>query len=209
MGHASRATLASCLRVNKYLHNEAGKKLYHTVRIDGSNMVGFFRGAIEPDDAESHCVVAAADQCKRAPAEDYLEALYPPLVFANRRAARGKFKAALLARVRVLSIGTHHTCVCNYYSTHAKRLLRNLDTLRMVPAIDTTPQPTPWCDHSRYGDWCHLFMHLEPRKIVWLNLGGNYLPFFDSWPSNLLFNSSHLKEIVVACHADFADQFLT
>ncbi|WOO78075.1 uncharacterized protein LOC62_01G001628 [Vanrija pseudolonga] len=209
LDHATRVTLVTFMRVNEDLHNEAGKRLYHTVRIDGHNMAGFFRGAIEPDDVDSHCVVSASDDCKRAPDEDYFDTLYPPVELAKHGAERGKFKAALLARVRVLSIGRHHTCVCNYYSTYAKNLLCNLDTLRLVPAIDATPQPSTWCDDTEYyDDHCRLLMCLEPRKIVWRNLGANPMIFFDAWPDDHLFNATNLKEVVVACYADFADQFL-
>lgn len=154
MRHATRPTLAVCLRVNEHFYAAAGKVLYHTVRVDGSNMESFFGGAlVETGRSEDigceheNVLVASKTEPKSSP-------------------PHRNFKAPLLAHTRVLSLGSHFSLVCGKYGPHIGGLLRNLDTLRIVPRPGAFA-PKLWlddlCDEKSE---CLVFRSLTPRKIV-------------------------------------------
>ncbi|KAL1408035.1 hypothetical protein Q8F55_004832 [Vanrija albida] len=176
-----RATLLSCLRVNRKLHAAAGKHLYHTVRVDQRNLGSFFRGALLPGAAPSL-----------------------PWLSSAVRPTAASFKTALLAHVRVLALGTHDPVpgVCTPNPTRRPRvlslgtcpagpahtllqaicapgpaaLLPNLHTLRIVRAHDASGHRlSPLCGRANY---CHLVGKLAPRKLVVRNLDEreDYLP---------------------------------
>lgn len=46
VAHTLRATQVVCLQASRKMFEASGRALYHTVRIDGDNMEGFFRGAL-------------------------------------------------------------------------------------------------------------------------------------------------------------------
>lgn len=139
MNYASRTTLVACLRVSKQLHDAAGKVLYHTVRVDRYNLAGFFLGALVgsgvAEDSGCH-----GDGCVRFTEQDKDGTKSPADNPApgqgktrgqkknaqkRKRKAAGRttnFKAPLLAQVEVLSLGSHHTCVCHLYGEHIESL---------------------------------------------------------------------------------------
>lgn len=174
VSHVPRATLISCMRVSQ-LHAGAGKVLYRTVRVDERNIWSFFRGALvgtgvsEETECERDGAVSADDE--------------PP--------AHRNFKAPLLAHTRVLSLGSHHTCPCDLYGPHAARLLRNLDTLRIVPTSVSRRKLEPLCDHE---DVCPLFQVLTPRKLVLRNTDGTKWHRC-CWPEGQ-WNADRLQEVV-------------
>lgn len=210
---SDRDTLATCLRVNKTFHQVAGAILYHTVRVDGHNMKKFFLGAfvgtdIEEDDLE--CSLLRGEQCTRftkpegtvisesetlvlptstqqtqvdgapSPADHRLSPLCPT-----------NFKAPLLALVRVLSLGSHHSCLCHVYGETIGPLLKTLDTLRIVPAPLTACTLDTVCDDHNY---CPLFDSLRPRKVVFRNVGEHRV--FCGQGSEEAWNKQRLEEVV-------------
>ncbi|WOO78076.1 uncharacterized protein LOC62_01G001629 [Vanrija pseudolonga] len=211
---ATRTTLVSCLRVSKQLHDAAGKVLYHTVRVDRYNLDGFFLGALVGSGfaEESGC---HGDACRRFTERDKdkdkdinkttVENALPTGQGKTRgqkknaqkrkRKAAGRttnFKAPLLAHVQVLSLGSHHTCVCHLYGEHVGSLLPNLDTLRIVPAPDTTYKLKPLCDDA---NTCLIFQNVAPAKLVLRNLddGDSH---FTTWPEGDHWNEGGLLEVV-------------
>ncbi|WOO78078.1 uncharacterized protein LOC62_01G001631 [Vanrija pseudolonga] len=174
VSHATRPDLVSYMRVSQ-LHAAAGRLLYHTVRVIKGNLASFFRGALVSTG------VSEESQCKRA-----AEAADNDQPRAHRN-----FKAPLLAHTRVLSLGSHHTCVCDLYGPHAASLLRNLDTLRIVPTSVSRRKLEPLCDYEAI---CALFHHLTPRKLVLRNIDGTMWHRY-SWPLGD-WNAARLQEVV-------------
>lgn len=122
MQHTPRSTLVTCLRVSRLLHNAAGKVLYHTVRIHGTNAHGLFDG------------IGWEDHLDEDPRNEGEEgALGDPM------SGHAMFKNRLLERVRVLSIGSHS--YCQREGRHSgiddlgaliKSLLRGVHTVKIV-----------------------------------------------------------------------------
>ncbi|WOO78074.1 uncharacterized protein LOC62_01G001627 [Vanrija pseudolonga] len=146
--YAARSSLATCLRVSKQFHEEAGKVLHHTVRIDGSNIAGFFCGALAGTSVseDSPCPASTLDNCECYPLYDSDDNLIrEATATASPNATRQRvpdftapnFKGSLLAHVQVLSVGTHHTCACYHYGEHVAPLLYNLHTLCAVPCLNS------------------------------------------------------------------------
>ncbi|WOO78077.1 uncharacterized protein LOC62_01G001630 [Vanrija pseudolonga] len=178
----------------KYMHEAAGRALYHTVRVDKNNLAGFFLGALvgtRPEDSE----------CKGGKCKRFADRIKPVAKVheissgvkkISQKSKVANFKAPLLLHVRVLSLGSHHTCVCHLYGEHVSALLTNVDTLRIVPAPKSAYKLKPLCDDS---DACLLFEHLAPRKLVLRNLDDTD-SYESCWPYNDKWNSSRLKEVV-------------
>lgn len=202
--YMARSSLATCLRVNKHFHEEAGKVLYHTVRIDGSNMAGFFHGALAGTSLseDSPCLADSVDDCHRYPLYDsddnsIREAAALPSANGIEQpvpnCSATNFKGSLLAHVRVLSVGTHHTCVCYHYGEHVAPLLYNLHTLRAVPTLQPDGTLGTLCDETHIDVECRLFTNLAPLKLVLRNLDDNR-QFLYTWPYNH-FNGYKARDI--------------
>lgn len=82
------------------------------------------------------------------------------------------FKFHLLKHVRVLTISSHHGCVCRLYGRYAKGLLPNLDVVRVASEFVHMFKLLPFCD----DDECSLLKRLQTRKLVLRNLDGSGLP---------------------------------
>lgn len=211
---ADRATLATCLRVNKTFFKIASPILYHTVRVDRHNMKKFFLGAFvgtNIDEDELECRLIMGEECTPPTNEPWHAEVgpkllpTPPLEKQSKgdtnspvgRPAITNFKAPLLGHVRVLSLGSHHCCDCRFYGTNVGPLLKNLDTLRIVPAPLAPFTIGALCDNRGF---CPLFSSLSPRKLVFRNVGGK--PVFrvrenvDNW------NRSRLEEVVYVLPTD-------
>ncbi|WOO78080.1 uncharacterized protein LOC62_01G001633 [Vanrija pseudolonga] len=190
LAHADRLTLVTALRVNATWLDAAGKVLYHTVRVDRFNITSFFRGALVGTDTNEDTGCAGAS-CARFGEKVGVPAQSPGKTRGQKKNARKakmkksasvtNFKASLLARVHVLSLGAHHGCVCTLYGPHMPSLLRHLDTLRIVPAPASTHTLQPLCDARE----CALFACATPRRVVLRNLDGGSGP---SWPQYLPFD---------------------
>ncbi|WOO78059.1 uncharacterized protein LOC62_01G001612 [Vanrija pseudolonga] len=137
-----RDTLVTCLRV-KSLHDVAGAQLYHTVRLDAGSIEAFFRVATAPPDP--HGSIAPA---------------------LNLRDTR---KGKLLARVCVLSIGSHASTQCAPYARSAA-LLTGLDTLRIVRMPRNRQALELFCHDGIENCNCKFLKTLSPRKIVLRNI---------------------------------------
>lgn len=153
LSFSTRTTVVTCLRVNKLLHHAAGAYLYHTVRLDRALIGPFFLGAVKLHNQLSHC-----DWCNGEGGE--------ALVCANAKSIKGK----LLARVRVLSLGSHISNNCKEYGELARILLTRVRILRIVPTPATLYDLETFCadSHSRHG--CDFLYHLKPKKIVLRNM---------------------------------------
>ncbi|KAL1408040.1 hypothetical protein Q8F55_004837 [Vanrija albida] len=177
MAYATNSTLAACLRVSKQFHDAAGKVLYHTVRIDESNLWGPFLGAL----------------AGLRPTEDACRNLECDCPDPSAPLSYSAFKPPLLARVRILSLGSHHRCLRWVYGEHVSSLLPNVDTLRIVPAPDPGDDDLwPLCDRE---DECLVFTNLKPRKLVLRNLD-NRVYCVNGWPANQQWNVDRLEEVV-------------
>ncbi|KAL1408041.1 hypothetical protein Q8F55_004838 [Vanrija albida] len=207
MAYTSRSTLATCLRVSKQFHEASGKVLYHTVRLDGSNPAGFFLGALGGDE-HSGCF---GDTCQRFTEKDEVYNKWTSLLLQaeargelekarrenkNRKGTSSadvtNFKAKLLLHVKVVSLGSHHTCVCHLYGPHADVLLANINTLRIVHTKEKTAKLKPLCDDAHH---CLLFKHLTPAKLVLRNLddGDSHM---ETWPYDSKWYTEKLQEVV-------------
>ncbi|WOO78073.1 uncharacterized protein LOC62_01G001626 [Vanrija pseudolonga] len=200
-----------CLRVNKTFHKIAGPILYHTVRVDRHNMKKFFLGAFvgtNIDEEELECGLMQGKECTPPTNERWDAEVGPKLLptppqekqvegAASDRPNVTNFKAALLGHVRVLSLGSHHCCVCHFYGTNIGPLLKNLDTLRVVPAPLTPFTVDTVCDNRIY---CPFFDSLRPRKLVFRNVGGR--PVFLTREHHNIWNPSRLEEVVYILPTD-------
>lgn len=194
MSYATRETVVTCLRVGAF-HNAAGKKLYHTVRVDERNIDGFFLGAFIGNISDTlRCVGANCTHSTDKTVVDTTNVKSsqvktgPP---QNKQTTRStNFKAPLLLHVRVLSLGSHLNCACPMYGKHSAALLANIDTLRIVSAPKSPFQLKPLCDGPR---GCLFFEHLTPRKVVLRNLDNTGWGQ-SSW--SFRWNRNRLKEIV-------------
>ncbi|WOO78066.1 uncharacterized protein LOC62_01G001619 [Vanrija pseudolonga] len=164
MNHATRATLVACLRVNRDLHDVAGKVLYHTIRINAKKLDGLLMGV----------------SVKEGEGPTLPESPVMPC-----------FKNSLLSRTRVLSMGNHRWRLCTTDNKRLnaqdhslrdaiKRLLSGVRTVRIV-----LPQKK-----AHLGDLCQGgtstcgFLHLlHPKVVLVRNVCGLILsnPVFD-WP---------------------------
>lgn len=184
--HASTSALASCLRASTELHSAAGKFLYHTVRVDSSNLPSFLLGARIGLCTDGSCF-----------ADGGLHATWNSIekTLASRKQSlpRHNFKARLLAHVRVLSLGSHEGSMCIKYSWHARSLFSHLDTLRIAPTPVSAHKLKQLCDYKHRA--CPLFEQLAPRKLVFRNLEDSTDMLCD-WPLNRNFCSDRLEEIV-------------
>ncbi|KAL1408037.1 hypothetical protein Q8F55_004834 [Vanrija albida] len=156
MAYATSSTLATCLRVSKGLHHTAGKVLYHTVRLDKSNMGGFFCG-IWAGNASDEDTGSVAD----GPSSPTL-----PAQTKNATPRHMNFKRRLLANVRVLSLGSHYEPVCRLFRYEAPTLLPCLDTLRIVRFPASMHSLQSLCG----GHECPFFAAAVARRLVIRNL---------------------------------------
>lgn len=199
------------MRVNKHLHEVAGAVLYHTVRVDEHNLAGFFLGGLVGVASEHMACAGKGDMCFRFTEEEKALHRLPRTVPTPDRTDNDQtsnndvgviptnFKAPLLAHVRFLSLGSHHTCVCHTYDKHVSTLLANLDTLRIVPLPESDVQLKPLCGDP---EACLLFKHLKPRKLALRNLDDMSF-HVNSWPKDL-WGEDHLNELVWFIPTDFA-----
>jgi hypothetical protein len=92
------------------------------------------------------------------------------------------FKAPLFKYVRVLTVGSHHGCLCDLYGPHVAQLFTQLEILRLVPDFMFMFTLKCLCDND--GRLCPFFGALDARKIVFRNLDGSGPPsgwFSDEW----------------------------
>ncbi|WOO78063.1 uncharacterized protein LOC62_01G001616 [Vanrija pseudolonga] len=171
-----RAGLVTCLRVCTKFFLAAAPILYDVVRLDKDRIGPFFSGAIQIHDQSSNC-----RWCGGRPGGK--------LTCANTRC----LKARLLARVRVLSLGSHDSRDCDGYGEFSSALLTGIETLRIVPTPLDTFDLDRFCQCRRHGDeGCRFLESSLARKVVVRNTdSGTYmLAFFD------LRHMSNLEELV-------------
>lgn len=201
---SDRATLGTCLRVNKLFFEQAGPLLYHTVRVNQSNIQAFFRGAYvgtgTSEEIRSCDLLDGRSSCDRFSERPESEAWEGPSMFAQARrteplaqnpGAPRNFKAELLAHVRVLSLGSHHACMCHVYGVSIGPLLKHLDTLRIVHTPTTPIVVDDICDNGYY---CPLFDSMKPRKLVFRNVG--HKPLFSCQGWHEKWREDTLEEVV-------------
>ncbi|KAL1408036.1 hypothetical protein Q8F55_004833 [Vanrija albida] len=196
MASADRLTLVAALRVSMQFHESAGKALYHTVRIDGFNLAGFFLGALVGGNTNDGSG-SMGDMCARV--TDGVGAsltLETHSKTENAQPAEKKtppnFKLALLANVRILSLGSHCGGACHLYGPQAPALLPHLDTLRIVPAPASPSRLQRLCDDRR---GCKLFAAATARRVVLRNvIGENIAP--SGWPRRLRSDTAPYDEVV-------------
>ncbi|KAL1408047.1 hypothetical protein Q8F55_004844 [Vanrija albida] len=154
---ADRATLATCLRVNTRLFHAAGAFLYHTVRVDtDASISALFLGAV--------CIHRARRRpghCARC--EEWRMCTYPT-----------SLKGELLAKVRVLSLGSHSTSACLSYGAAAS-LLTRLEVLRLVRAPKDVRSLARAC---RYHRVCRFLTSTKPAKLVIRNASAHSMRKF-------------------------------
>lgn len=179
MAHATRATLVTCLRVSRDVHDSAGAVLYHTVRIHGSNLEGLLDGCWWEDGLVERGQPDA------------------PTISTSRLT---DFKNRLLTRIRVVTIGTHEWYLCEeeedpgfyrdaYYTISL--LLRNVHTVRIVQSPKHS-HLRPLCLSTQTT--CRFLTLLNPRKLVIRNV---------SWPGvcdysgywRLSHNATHICQL--------------
>ncbi|WOO78064.1 uncharacterized protein LOC62_01G001617 [Vanrija pseudolonga] len=151
MAHATRATLVTCLRVSRDVHNSAGAALYHTIRIHGRILDDLLEGA----NLEKGLYTNPPG-----------EAQAPLTVLKNR----------LLARIRVLSIGEHEWELCEHevdphmldkFKFFIWLLFRHVQVVRIV----LPPRGSglgSLCQRSAHK--CGFLPLLSPRKLVIRNV---------------------------------------
>ncbi|WOO78061.1 uncharacterized protein LOC62_01G001614 [Vanrija pseudolonga] len=154
-----RPYLVLCMRVNKHVHNIAGARLYHTVRLDRDAIVPFFLGAVDLHDHDDGWGHLDCDWCGSPGGGAQL--------CANPLSRKG----LLLSQVRVLSLGSHDQYFCDEWGPIAGELLTAVDTLRLVPAPVTTVVLQPFCASSPAYEECHFLANLRTvRKVVMRNI---------------------------------------
>lgn len=190
--YADPATQVGCMRANYPLFLAAGRALYHTVAINGDNMASFLLGSRSGADADemTDCPFLAGSpvRCRKhmkkeedEEDEEEEEESEPSLIGNSElnkveaslattedgEEASPSFKETLLSFVRVLTVGSHHACVCHTYE-EAAELFTGLDILRIVPdSIDIFTLALT-CDGNMHP--CPFFTNLWPRKIVLRNM---------------------------------------
>ncbi|WOO78072.1 uncharacterized protein LOC62_01G001625 [Vanrija pseudolonga] len=192
---AHRETLATCLRVNSTFFHEAGAILYHTVRVDNANWQAFFLGAFVNDWHSEIIYCQCFDDEMDDDDDTITTTLYPEL--EDYWPTERNFKVPLLGYVRVLSLGSHHDCLCDFYGKDIGPLLHQLDTLRLVATPKNPFGCHDLCDlASKVETWeaaiCPLVESTTPNKLVLRNQGFDmgYYAISDSW------NTVKLKEAV-------------
>ncbi|WOO78067.1 uncharacterized protein LOC62_01G001620 [Vanrija pseudolonga] len=181
MQHAARSTLVSCLRVNRLLHNAAGKELYHTVRIHGRNAHGLFDGV----EWEDHLMEGSEEDGEDEGGDE--GALFNPTPRENM------FKNRLLEHVRVLPIGSHSYHLCEEQVSPIenlgellKALLRGVHTVRVVLTPKGSGLGFLCCGRN---DRCEILPELSPSKVVIRNVSASAVCDFSGyWPRASLAN---------------------
>lgn len=162
MNHATRATLVACLRVNRDIHDAAGRVLYHTVRINGNKLDGLLEG-VSVKEGKPFPKSQPVDPC---------------------------FKNDLLSRIRVLSVGSHRWHLCRTKNNpHKYDYTAMLDTLRrLMSGVHTVRIVLPeW--QGRLGNLCRtgyspcFFLPLlSPKVVIFRNACGRTLyDHLDYW----------------------------
>ena len=170
--HVGRADLISCLTVSPQFHDVASEIIYRSI-----NLIDDGAGKGNPINKVFLGWDACAAQSSTSGAPGTLTAT--------------KFKARQLALVRHITLGVHPSDICATLNA-AGQLLTNLETLTIIPEphelVDSAPM---MCKNAEYQDDvlahrrrpCPFITALNPRRVVFCNLGfsGLPIPHYSGW----------------------------
>lgn len=171
------------------------------MRVDNANWQSFFLGSFVGTRVSETVLCPQGSVCEYDDGVDWSTFPVPSTTVSGYAPSKHNFKAPLLAYVRVMSLGSHHYCLCEVYGRGIGPLLNRLDTLRLVATPKSPFDCLDLCDQIPRGGhkdepWeaplCPLFKSTTPNKLVVRNQGVDmgYYCCTESW------NAEKLKEAV-------------
>ncbi|WOO78000.1 uncharacterized protein LOC62_01G001552 [Vanrija pseudolonga] len=151
--------------------------------------------ALDPLPQKSYAFLFNEDAVSAPPTHDAVDEPDAPSEGCDRgdhntpTPAPGNTKAGLLAYVKVITMSSHHRCMCEHFGPVVSPLLSGLEVIRIANSFSVSlfnlDDP---CDSDQS---CPLFTGLVAPKLVFRNLDGQGLPLpqFDErkeqWPTEL------------------------
>lgn len=108
---------------------------------------------------------------------------------SERKRKTRNFKVALLRHVRVLTVTSHHRCLCSLWGAHVASFFPNLEVLRVVPNVSADGKLIPACDGADLQP-CP-FLSLDTKKLVLRNLDARGPPI----PGHLSWSTPSLERV--------------
>lgn len=117
----------------------------------------------------------------------------------GRKRKTRNFKLQLLRYVRVLTVTSHHRCVCALWGAHVASFFPNVEVLRVVPNVSADGALIPACDGADVKP-CP-FLQVNAQKLVLRNLDRRGPPI----PGHLSWSSPNLERVSLYLPLDGAE----